>query len=164
MLKAIVNKTEFEITRHGDNWLVNGSPIDWDLVKVSDNYFHIIYQHKSYRAEVVKADHSAKTFILKINGRNYPVAIKDKFELLLEKMGMNVAASNKILSIKAPMPGLIIDLKVKVGDEVKTGEPLLVLEAMKMENIIKSPGDGTVKSVKIEKGNSVEKGQVLIEF
>lgn len=164
MLKAIVNKTDFEVSRDGDNWLVNGSPIDWDLVKVSDKYFHIIHQHKSYRAEVVKADFSAKTFVLKINGRNYPVTIKDKFELLLEKMGMNVAASNKILSIKAPMPGLIIDLKVKVGDEVKTGEPLLVLEAMKMENIIKSPGDGTVKSVKIEKGNSVEKGQVLIEF
>ncbi|HCR55202.1 MAG TPA: acetyl-CoA carboxylase biotin carboxyl carrier protein subunit, partial [Cytophagales bacterium] len=118
----------------------------------------------SYRAEVVKADYTAKTFILKINGRKYTVDVKDKFELLLEKMGMNAGTSGKINSIKAPMPGLIIALKVKAGDEVKTGDQLLILEAMKMENIIKSPGEGIVKAVKVEKGNSVEKGQVLIEF
>lgn len=164
MLKATVNKTEYEISQEGDHWIINGGPIDWDLVKVSDTYFHIIHQKKSYRAEVVKAELSTKTFLLKINGRHYSVAVKDKFEMLLEKMGMNAGVTNKVNSIKAPMPGLIIDLKVKVGDEVKAGEPLLVLEAMKMENIIKSPGDGKVKSVKIEKGNSVEKGQVLIEF
>jgi len=67
-------------------------------------------------------------------------------------------------SIKAPMPGLIIDLKVKEGDVVKLNDPLIVLEAMKMENIIKSPGEGTVKVVKVRKGQSVEKSQVLIEF
>jgi biotin carboxyl carrier protein len=62
------------------------------------------------------------------------------------------------------MPGLIIDLKVKDGDQVKAGDPLLILEAMKMENIIKSPGDATVKSVKVRMGEGVEKNQVLIEF
>jgi biotin carboxyl carrier protein len=79
-------------------------------------------------------------------------------------MGMNNGSSGKVNNIKAPMPGLIIDLKVKVGDEVKQNDPLLILEAMKMENIIKSPGDGMVKNVKVKKGESVEKGQVLIEF
>jgi biotin carboxyl carrier protein len=62
------------------------------------------------------------------------------------------------------MPGLIIELKVKNGDVVKPGDTLLILEAMKMENIIKSPGEGVVKTVKIKKGESVEKNQVLIEF
>jgi biotin carboxyl carrier protein len=62
------------------------------------------------------------------------------------------------------MPGLIIDLKVKVGDKVKTGDALLILEAMKMENILKSPGDGTVKNVTVKKGDSVEKGHILVEF
>jgi biotin carboxyl carrier protein len=62
------------------------------------------------------------------------------------------------------MPGLIIDLKVKQGDVVKAGDALLILEAMKMENIIKAPGEGTVKMIKAKKGDSVEKNQVLIEF
>ena len=62
------------------------------------------------------------------------------------------------------MPGLIIQLLVKDGDEVKSGDTLLILEAMKMENIIKAPGDATVKSVKVRKGDGVEKNQVLIEF
>jgi biotin carboxyl carrier protein len=90
--------------------------------------------------------------------------MQDKFDLLLEKMGMNASASGKVNNIKAPMPGLIIDLRVKDGDLVKAGDPLLILEAMKMENIIKSPGEGVVKSVKVKKGAGVEKGQVLIEF
>lgn len=164
MFKTTVNQSSYEIMPSEEGWQVDGKPVQWDLVKVSDTYFHIIHDQKSFRAEVVKADYASKTFIIKINGHKYSVNVKDKFELLLEKMGMNVGAANKVNSIKAPMPGLIIDLKVKVGDEVKTGDQLLILEAMKMENIIKSPGDGTVKKVKIEKGNSVEKGQVLIEF
>ena len=62
------------------------------------------------------------------------------------------------------MPGLILDLKVKPGDEVKKGDIVLILEAMKMENIIKSPGDGLVKSVKVKLKDSVEKNQILIQF
>jgi biotin carboxyl carrier protein len=62
------------------------------------------------------------------------------------------------------MPGLIIDLRVKEGDQVKAGDPLLILEAMKMENIIKASGDSIVKSLKVKKGETVEKNQVLIEF
>jgi biotin carboxyl carrier protein len=79
-------------------------------------------------------------------------------------MGIASGNSNKINHIKAPMPGLIIDLKVKVGDKVKTGDSLLILEAMKMENILKSPGDGMVKNVTVKKGDSVEKGHILVEF
>ena len=70
----------------------------------------------------------------------------------------------KVNNVRAPMPGLIIDLKVRNGDTVKAGDALLILEAMKMENIIKAPGDATVKSVKVSKGDGVEKNQVLIEF
>jgi biotin carboxyl carrier protein len=152
MFKATVNKNSFEIALSGDGFVVNGEPFLWDLIKVDEGYFHILHNHKSYRAEIVKADIATKTFLLKINGRTYPVEVKDKFDLLLEKMGMNSQSSSKVNSIKAPMPGLIIDLKIKAGDLVKAGDPLLILEAMKMENIIKSPGEGTVKTVKVKKG------------
>lgn len=164
MLRAIVQSKEFEIKPADGGFEVNGTLVKWDFVTVSDGYFHILLNGKSYRVEVVKADMAAKTFEIKVNGKILPVVVKDKFALLLEQMGMTTAASNRLNSIKAPMPGLIVSFKVKEGDEVKAGDPLVILEAMKMENIIKSPGDGTVKKVLVKKGDSVEKNQVLIEF
>jgi len=164
MYKATVNNKIFEIESSEHGLLVNGQPQPWDLVKIADGYFHILFNSKSYRAEVIKNDPETKTFTFKINGHNYTVTLKDKFDVLLEKMGMHNTVGNKVNNIKAPMPGLIIDLKIKVGDTVKQGDPLLILEAMKMENILKSPGDGIVKTLKVKKGDSVEKGQVLVEF
>jgi biotin carboxyl carrier protein len=164
MYTASANHSKFEIVPSENGFTVNNQEVEWNLVNVSEGYFHIVFNHQSYRAEVVKADAATKTFSIKINGKIIPVTIKDRFDLLLDKMGMNGASSNKAIVIKAPMPGLIIDLKVKAGDIVKAGDPLLILEAMKMENIIKAPGEGTVKSVKAKKGDSVEKNQVLIEF
>ena len=67
-------------------------------------------------------------------------------------------------AIHAPMPGIIIGLNVKEGDDVKEGETVLILEAMKMENSIKCPKDGVVKSVLVEKGLAVEKNKLLIEL
>ena len=164
MYKAIVDNKVFEIDSGESGWLVNGERQVWDLVQLADGYFHILYKNKSYRAEIVKTDPETKSFTFKINGNSYTVNLKDKFDLLLEKMGMNTTASSKVNSIKAPMPGLIIDLKIKVGDSVQPGDALLILEAMKMENILKSPGEGVVKNVKVKKGDSVEKGQILVEF
>ncbi len=164
MHQAKVNDKKFEIIPTEDGLLINGKPLQWDLAEITNGYFHILYQQKSYRAEIVSTDTTTKTLVIKINGHSYTVALKDKFDLLLEKMGINSSASSKINNIKAPMPGLIIDLKIKTGDIVKAGDQLIILEAMKMENIIKSPGEGTVKNVKVKKGDSVEKGQVLVEF
>jgi biotin carboxyl carrier protein len=164
MYSASVNKNTFEIVPEGEGFLVNGEFFHWDILEINESYFHILYQNKSYRAELVRVDPASKTFHIKINGTVYPVRLKDKFDLLLEKMGMNNSVSGKAITIKAPMPGLIIDLKVQDGEKVNAGDPLLILEAMKMENIIKSPGEGTVKKVKVKKGESVEKNQVLIEF
>jgi biotin carboxyl carrier protein len=164
MFSASLKNKTFEIDSTDDGFLVNGKVVQWDLVKVTEGYFHIVYGTKSYTAELLKADYATKSFQFRINGNNYSVAVKDRFDLLLEKMGMNNNAASKLNNIKAPMPGLIIDLKVKQGDSVKTGDALIILEAMKMENIIKSPGDGTVRTMRVKKGESVEKNQVLIEF
>jgi biotin carboxyl carrier protein len=148
----------------GDKTLELSDALDWDAVEYAPGCFHIIYNNKSYRAEIVKSDVATKTFVIKVNGVVQTVALKDKFDLLLEKMGMTSANTSKINNIKAPMPGLIIDLKIKPGDTVNAGDALLILEAMKMENVLKAPGPGTVKSLRIKKGDSVEKGQILIEF
>jgi acetyl/propionyl-CoA carboxylase alpha subunit len=67
-------------------------------------------------------------------------------------------------TITAPMPGLVVEVKVAKGDSVTKGQPLLVIEAMKMENIIKAQGDGTVKEIYVEAGRSVEKADKMLEF
>jgi biotin carboxyl carrier protein len=113
---------------------------------------------------VVETDPTGKRVTVKVNGRKYDVGLMDRFDVLLEKMGMSANSVAKVNHVRAPMPGLIIDLKIKEGDRVAAGDPLLILEAMKMENIIKAPGDATVKSIKVRMGEGVEKNQVLIEF
>lgn len=164
MQKVIIKDKEFNIDHKDGHISLNGNPFEWDIIRTGDNRFHILYKNIGYNAEIVKTDKSSKTVRIKINNKIIDVQVRDKFDLLLEKMGMSSAASTKINHIKAPMPGLIIDVKVKVGDEVRPNDALLILEAMKMENIIKSPGEGKIKSLKIKKGDSVEKNQVLIEF
>ena len=164
MYSAQFSGKSFEIQPGDEGVQVNGNPLAWDLVALGNGQYHIRYNNKSYPAEVVKIDRETKTVELKVNGHRYTVHLRDEIDLLMEKMGMTASAAHKVNTIKAPMPGLIIDLRVKAGDAVKAGDPLLILEAMKMENIIKAASDGTVKLVKVNKGDSVEKGQVMIEF
>ncbi len=165
MASVTVNKkSAFEIEQSTDGLLLDGKPFNWDIAQLTEGYFHILHNNKSYKAEVVKSDRATKTFTLKINNHLHTVEVKDKFDLLLEKLGMSSAAGSKVNNIKAPMPGLIIDIKIQAGDTVNINDPLLILEAMKMENVLKSPGEGIVKSVTVKKGDKVEKNQVLIEF
>jgi biotin carboxyl carrier protein len=83
---------------------------------------------------------------------------------LLKSLGFDDLNAKKVNEIKAPMPGLVLDVRVSEGDTVKKGDAILVLEAMKMENIIKSPTDGIIKKINVKKGVAVEKNQVLINF
>jgi biotin carboxyl carrier protein len=164
MLKVSVNSQVFDIQSDNSNLLVNNEILDWDLVKISEGKFHILYNNRSYNAEVLEADYEAKSFKIKLNNNTYLLSAKDRFDALLEQLGMGDAASAKVNDLKAPMPGLIVDIKVQVGDTIKKGDSLLILEAMKMENVLKSVGDGKVKAIKVSPKQNVEKNQILIEF
>ena len=92
------------------------------------------------------------------------MAISGALDELIKSMGIERGRTKLVNAIKAPMPGLILEINVSVGQEVKENDPLLILEAMKMENCFLSPRDGVIKSIAVEKGNAVDKGQLLIEF
>jgi biotin carboxyl carrier protein len=165
MLKAIINdKESVEISEEKEGILLNNEPFEWDLLKISDKDFHILKNNKSYNVEVVEANYAEKTFRLKIGDKIHTVNLKDRTDLLLEKMGMSSGKSTKLNDLKAPMPGLIYEMKVQVGDTVKKGDILLILVAMKMENAIKATGDGVVKSIKVKTGETVEKNHIIMEF
>jgi biotin carboxyl carrier protein len=164
-MRAIINENQtFEVESKNNEILLNNETFDWDLKQISAKDFHILKNNKSYNAEIVEANYDEKTFKIKLNGTIHNIQLKDKTDLLLEKMGLDNAASNKLNDLKAPMPGLIYDLKVGVGEEVQKGDVLLILVAMKMENAIKATGSGKVKAIKVKINDSVEKGQVIMEF
>jgi biotin carboxyl carrier protein len=154
----------FEIASGESGLIIDALPFEWNLVHIRDHHYHVIHAGKSYRIELTSFDALLKTYTFKINGSPVTVALKDKFDELLDRLGMNATSMGKVNSVKAPMPGLIIDLRVKAGDRVAAGDPLLILEAMKMENVIKAPVEAVLKSLMVKKGDSVEKNQVLLEF
>jgi len=135
-----------------------------DAVETKTSHFHILKDSQRYTAEIVHKDFLAKTYTVKVNGNNYTVSIASPLDRLIKDMGFTVGASKQINAIKAPMPGLILEISVSVGQEVKENDCLLILEAMKMENSFLSPRAGTIKSISASKGDAVEKGQLLIEF
>ena len=165
MIKAIVNDTHtLEIADNKGHILLDNEPFAWDVSKISDKDFHILKDNKSYHIEVVEANYIEKIFRLKIGDTIHTVNLKDRTDLLLEKMGLGSSKSTRLNELKAPMPGLIYEMKVQVGDEVKKGDILLILVAMKMENAIKAAGDGKVKAIKVKTGETVEKNHIIIEF
>lgn len=165
MLKIKVNELqEFEVKQEKEDWYLNDELFDGDVAQLSPHHYHVIWQDRSFNVEVVEHDAATKQTTLKINGQLLTTSAKNRFDLLLESMGMNQTVSNKINEIKAPMPGLIQSITVQEGDTVQKGDTLLVLVAMKMENAIKAPAEATVKAIRTESGSSVEKNQVLIEF
>lgn len=166
MLKAIINKGEFQVELNKDNsgGSLNGNAFSWDMIEVKKGEFHIIKENKSFRAEVLKANLEEKSFTIRVNGNKYVVQVSDKYDELLKSMGIDALSAVKVNELKAPMPGLVLDILVSVGAEVKKGEPIIVLEAMKMENVLKSPADVVIKKINVEKRQAVEKNQVLISF
>jgi biotin carboxyl carrier protein len=154
----------FEITKDKGISKIDGLTFTGDILAISENHYHVIWNNKSYNVEITERDEKAKTCRLLINGKEVTAGAKDQFDLLLEGMGIQASTGPKINHIKAPMPGLIQSVAVQQGDEVQKGDTLLVLVAMKMENVIKSSGSGQVKSVKVAPGEIVEKNQVLLEF
>ena len=157
MYKAKVNASyEFDVTEEAVDQL--------DAVETSTNKYHILQNNSSIKANIVSSDFNKKTYSVKVNNNTYDVVLNDALDQQIVALGFEIGASKKVNDIKAPMPGLILEINVTEAQEVKEDDPLLILEAMKMENVINSPRDGVIKSIKVSQGNTVEKNALLIEF
>lgn len=135
-----------------------------DLVPLSPTEFNALKDHQSINARLIEADELYKTFTIETGGETFTVTIKDPLDQQLEQMGLGSATSKQLKEIKAPMPGLVLEISVTDGQPVKDGDRILILEAMKMENSILIHADATIKKVKVVAGQAVERGQVLVEL
>jgi acetyl/propionyl-CoA carboxylase alpha subunit len=167
-VKSNGNNTEvFEVAFDKKNparGTLNGSEFNWDLVTEKHSRYHVLKDNRSYTVELIDVDFIEKKISLNVNGNNYSFELTDKFDELLKNLGMDNVNNSVAKELKAPMPGLVLEVLVKTGDSVKKGDAILVLEAMKMENNIKSVSDAVVKKVVVQKGNAVEKNQVMVLF
>lgn len=144
--------------------IIDGNAVQYDMESVEKDCWNVIANHKSYNVRLIERNDIEKTMTLLVNNRSYTVSLRDRFDELLDKMGMSVGAGAQLNELKAPMPGLVVDVITTPGSAVEKGETLLILEAMKMENVIKAAGTSTVKALHIVKGQTVEKNQLLISF
>jgi Acetyl/propionyl-CoA carboxylase, alpha subunit len=154
--KVIVNGHVFFFTREQVQQM--------DVVATAANSFHLLHKHRSVNARIVYADATHKHLTIDIEGEKFTVVIKDSLNQLLEQMGWNAAAAKKVKEIKAPMPGLVLEVSVTEGQQVHDGDRIAILEAMKMENSLFIHVDAVIKKVLVKAGQAVEKGQVLVEL
>ncbi len=163
MIEVKVGETsKISVVKKKDEIQLNDQLFDGEVIKISDNSYKVFKGNRIFRVEIV--DLHGKEMKLKVNDHLLDVSVTDHIDQILDKLGMNVAASAVVKDIKAPMPGSILNIMVSEGDEVVQGDQLLVLEAMKMENVIKSPGEGKVSKIHVSEKGNVEKNQVLISF
>ncbi len=156
-----INDKQFEIEiTSDDKVLVNGEERDVNFLSLSGDLFSIITEYQSHEVVVDEGDGDEIDVLL--GGRLYNINVLDeRSQLLLSRRGGGDVDSGEI-SIRAPMPGLVVDVPVAEGAEVSKGQTVLILESMKMQNELKAPRDGVVQRVSVETGQSVEQNKVLV--
>lgn len=166
-LHAIINSSPepIELVREtpGGPWQLAGHATP-DLVQTGPGMYSLVQDGQVYKALVLKRDDETGSVRVRIGAHCYTVHMQDERLRLMEMLGIDRKAASMVHELKAPMPGLVLKVLVGEGTAVKKNDPLLVLEAMKMENVIKSTGEGVVKKIHAQEQAAVEKGQVLLSF
>ena len=133
-----------------------------DLLTLTPVSFNLIKENRCISGKLLKADARAKRLTIEIDGDTFDSEIKDELDQMLEQMGFGKPGIKQVKEIKAPMPGLVLEIAVTDGQEVMQGDKLLILEAMKMETSILIQTSAMIKKVLVSAGQAVEKGQVLV--
>ncbi len=150
------------------NWKLDGekvvvnhqSNVTWE----NDRFFKVEFKGQVFHGELMEEGLENRRLKVKINHREFVISKDGPLDQLISELGLDKVKVRKLQQLKSPMPGRIVSIAISVGDEVNVGDPLLTLEAMKMENVLKSEGVGTVKSIEIVAQQVVDKGAVLISF
>jgi pyruvate carboxylase subunit B len=159
--RALVDDRTYEFQFEDGQLFVDGEPKNHSFKVLRTGYVSLIVDGKSIPVAVEPT--GADTLEVTIGGRRTQVRVKDERALLLEEFGLDEALAGGG-EVRAPMPGLVLDIFVEEGDEVESDQGLAVLEAMKMENELRAPARGTVTAVHVASGDAVDKNQLLINI
>lgn len=139
---------------------LSGAAVKWH----DHRFFELKFDGKKYHCELVADQSEIGQLTIRINHRTFQVKKAHALDSLIAAMGLDKPKLRKLKEMQAPMPGRVTAVHVKVGDQIEPGTPLLSLEAMKMENVLKAEGIGVVSALEINEGDVVEKGALLIRF
>ena len=167
MYSVEINKKTYNVEfagQSGNKGKINNNDFELDLIETKENSYHVLFNNKSYNISVAEINNDTKELTVIVNNIKHKISVKNELDNLLNKLGLNNVKNSKIKDLKAPMPGLVVEIPVNEGEEIKKGENLIVLEAMKMENNLKASDDVKIKKILVVNGKSVEKNDVLIIF
>jgi biotin carboxyl carrier protein len=158
---AIINDKTYEIEIGANNTVsINGQIHKVDFRSIDGNaQYSLLLDNHSWEALV---DRNGDEYRILIGGELNVVLVQDERTRKMAKAEGKQATSAGEVIIKAPMPGLVRGVNVKVGDEVAARQGVVILEAMKMENELRAPRAGVVREVRVKAGDAVEQGQVLV--
>lgn len=139
---------------------IDGREIEVSFQKISPHSITFKYENRVYEVALNKNGKESTRFL--VDGWYYDAIVRTKLQEAAIELQKNISKEKHHTEVKAPMPGLILKIKKKIGDKVELGEPILILEAMKMENDIHSPASGVVKNINFQEGQSVEKNSIII--
>ncbi|MEN8230717.1 MAG: biotin/lipoyl-containing protein [Bacteroidota bacterium] len=139
-----------------------GKKVDIKLREDPNGFSYIVWKNKKYMLDIIEKNQNRYTVM--VNGVWHSFSVETPISLKRRRYLEKQADSSSTLTVEAPMPGKIIDILVEDGAEVKEGEPIIILEAMKMQNEISSHVTGTVTSISVKKNDSVMKDDILIEI
>ena len=162
-MKVKIQEKEISLVVENNIWVRNENQ-EIRIVKHNDETLLLITPNKVYTIRCLNVNKETKTITMLFNGNKFEAKISEPIDEILKSMGLENALTPKIANLKAPMPGLVLQVLVNPGDTVAKGDKILVLEAMKMENAIKSPTDGIISDVLAKQGMAVDKNQLLITF
>jgi biotin carboxyl carrier protein len=161
----VTDNTKYNIKSNNFSFKIQKSELkNVDFIYKTSTEINLIDNNKTYNCKVIESNFLEKKCKIEINGDIFELEIEDELDQLVDKMGFGIAKTKKLINIKAPMPGLVLEIAVENGQEVLQGDKILVLEAMKMENVIKIAANSKIKEILVVKGQAVEKGQILIEL
>jgi acetyl/propionyl-CoA carboxylase alpha subunit len=152
---------EIEINEEGE-LKADGERLPVDFQAVAEQaVYSLLLGNRSFEAHISPGEDGLDVLL---RGQLYEVSVEDERQRLLRKAAGGDVAQSGEYQLKAPMPGLIVDVPVQEGDEVTKGQILVILESMKMQNELKSPRDGVVGRVRVHVGDSVKQNSVMLNM